>query len=111
MKLLGKLPRTDKDDGHERNGLDQSDVQAYALAHPDVPLFAIVELRVASITEHVDEGGWREPAVGVYRIEVAKRPEDQLVLVDELNRLAEARTGRQPQLFDIRSGEVVGGEQ
>lgn len=109
MKLLGKLPRTDKDDGHERNGLDQSDVQTYALAHPDVPLFAVVELRVASITEHIDEGGWREPAVAVYRIEVAKQTADQTALLDELNRLAEARTGRQPELFNIASGEIVGG--
>jgi hypothetical protein len=99
VKLLGRLPNPEKDDGATRNGLATSVMQSRVVEPPTTRVLAVVELHTARITSHVDEGGWREPAMVVHRIEPCLTAEDEFAALTILNDLAERRTGRQPSLF------------
>jgi hypothetical protein len=107
VKLLGKLPNPEKDDGSARNGLSTPSVRDRVLSvRPPAPLLAIVELHLARVTEHVEEGGWRDPALVVHRIEVAS-PEDEHRVQALLDEFAERRTGRQAALFAADATSVT----
>jgi hypothetical protein len=110
VKLLGKLPNPAKDDGADRNGLDTSVMGQRILANPDQRVLAIVELRLSQITQHVDEGGWREPTMFVHRIEPCLSEDDEFLADQLLDGLAERRTGRQPLLFMAPVGTPAPGE-
>jgi hypothetical protein len=101
VKLLGKLPNPDKDDGGARNGLSTQEVRERVLEDPSRRLLAVVELHVSRLTTHVDEGGWREPAMVVHRIEPCLLDADEDLAEQLLDGLAERRTGRQPALFAV----------
>jgi hypothetical protein len=74
-------------------------MQSRVLEDPETRVLAVVELHTARITSHVDEGGWREPAMVVHRIEPCLTAEDEFAALTILNDLAQRRTGRQASLF------------